>query len=264
LETIRSSVKENDMPADALSSAPSATMAPGPVGALRLLTAFRREQSDPGSFYGLLARDSVALVARHVRLDGSQVVDVGGGAGYFADAFQEHGARCLLIEPDPAELYSRGVPGNQSVVGDGYWLPLADASVDVCFSCNVLEHVRDPAGLIDEMIRVTRPGGLVYLSYTVWLGPWGGHESAPFHYLGGNYALRRYIRRHGGKPKNIYGETMFPLGVGQVLSLVRRCADVTVAEARPRYYPRWCRFLVFLPGLRELLTWNLLLILRRQ
>jgi len=175
------------MPADALSSAPSApsaTMAPGPVGALRLLAAFRHEQSDPGSFYGLLARDSVALVARHVQLRGSRVVDVGGGAGYFTDAFRAHGARCLLVEPDPAELYSRGDPGHQSVLGDGYWLPLPDASIDVCFSCNVLEHVRDPAGLIDEMIRVTRPGGLVYLAYTVWLGPWGGHESAPFHYLG--------------------------------------------------------------------------------
>ena len=258
------------MPVDALSSdpaapsVPSATPEPGPVGALRLLAAFRREQSDPDNFYGLLARDSVALIASHTRLSGSQVVDVGGGAGYFADAFRARGARCLLIEPDAAELHSRGAPGRQSVLGDGYWLPLADASVDVAFSYNVLEHVRDPAGLIDEMIRVTRPGGLVYLSYTVWLGPWGGHESAPFHYLGGNYALRRYIRRHGKKPKNVYGETMFPLGVGQVLSLVRRRPDVTVAEARPRYYPRWCRFLIFLPGLRELLTWNLLLILRRQ
>jgi SAM-dependent methyltransferase len=257
-------VKENDMPADALSSAPSATMAPGPVGALRLLAAFRRERADPDSFYGLLARDSVALVARHIQLGGSQVVDVGGGAGYFADAFRAHGARCLLVEPDAAELYSRGAPGQQSVLGDGYWLPLPDASVDVCFSCNVLEHVRDPAGFIDEMIRVTRPGGLVYLAYTVWLGPWGGHESAPFHYLGGKYALRRYIRRHGRKPKNVYGETMFPLSVGQVLSLVRRRADVTAVEARPRYYPPWCRFLIVVPGLRELLTWNLLLILRRQ
>ena len=54
-----------------------------------------------------------------------------------------------------------------SVIGDGYWRPLADASMDVCFSSNVLEHVRDPGGFIDEMIRVTRPGGLVYLSYTV-------------------------------------------------------------------------------------------------
>jgi len=253
------------MPADALpSAAPSIAVAPDPVGAFRLLAAFRREQSAPGSFYGLLARDSVALVARHARLPGSQVVDVGGGAGYFADAFREHGAQCVLVEPDTAELYTRGAPGRASVIGDGYWLPLADASVDVCFSCNVLEHVRDPAGLIDEMIRVTRPGGLVYLSYTVWLSPWGGHESAPFHYLGGNYAMRRYVRRHGRKPKNVYGETMFPLSVGQVLSLVRRRADVRAVEARPRYYPGWCRFLIFLPGLRELLTWNLLLILRRQ
>jgi SAM-dependent methyltransferase len=256
-------VKENGMPADALPAA-SATRASGRVGAFRLLTAFLREQSDPEEFYGLLARDSVALVERHIRLAGSRVVDVGGGAGYFAAEFRARGAECLLVEPDRGELHSRGEPGRGSVIGDGYWLPLADASVDVCFSCNVLEHVRDPAGLIDEMIRVIRPGGLMYVSYTAWLSPWGGHESAPFHYLGGDYALRRYIRRHGKKPKNIYGQTMFPVGVGQVLSLVRRRTDVTVAEARPRYYPRWCRFLVLLPGLRELLTWNLLLILRRQ
>jgi SAM-dependent methyltransferase len=255
------------MPTDAppsVPSVPSAATAPGPVGAFRLLAAFRREQADPDRFYGLLARDSVALVARHARLGGRQVVDVGGGAGYFADAFRGYGAQCLLVEPDPAELRVRGVPGPASVIGDGYWLPLADASVDVCFSSNVLEHVRDPGGFIDEMIRVTRPGGLVYVSYTVWLSPWGGHESAPFHYLGGGYAMRRYIRRHGRKPKNVYGETMFPLSVGQVLSLVRRRADVTVVEARPRYYPRWCRFLIVMPGLREMLTWNLLLVMRRQ
>ncbi len=251
------------MPTDALPSA-SATRASGPVGGLRLLRAFLREQSDPDAFYGLLARDSVALVERHIRLAGSRVVDVGGGAGYFAAEFRARGAECLLVEPDAGELHSRGEPGRGSVIGDGYWLPLADASVDVCFSCNVLEHVRDPAGLIDEMIRVVRPGGLIYVSYTAWLSPWGGHESSPFHYLGGDYALRRYIRRHGKKPKNVYGQSMFPVGVGQVLSVVRRRKDVTVAEARPRYYPRWCRFLVMLPGLRELLTWNLLVILRRR
>ena len=123
--------------------------------------------------------------------------------------------------------------------------------------------MRDPAGLIDEMIRATRPGGLVYLSYTVWLSPWGGHESAPFHYLGGDYAMRRYIRRYGAKPKNIYGETMFPLSVGQVLSLVRQRADVAQPE-RARSLTRWCRFLIFLPGLREAIDLDLLLILRRR
>src|SRR6516165_3286280 len=105
------------MSADALpSAAPSIAVAPEPVGAFRLLAAFRREQADPGSFYRLLARDSVALVARHARLPGSQVVDVGGGAGYFTDAFREHGAQCVLIEPDSAEMYTRGAPGGASVI----------------------------------------------------------------------------------------------------------------------------------------------------
>jgi SAM-dependent methyltransferase len=261
-------VKEDDMPTDALPSAATGTgtgtgPAPPPAGTLRLLAAFVREQSDPGRFYTLLARDSVALVERHMRLDGRLVLDVGGGAGYFAAAFRDRGAQCLLVEPDPAELYRQGAPGRASVIGDGYWLPLAEASVDVCFSCNVLEHVKDPAAFIDEMIRVTRPGGLVYLSATVWLSPWGGHETAPFHYLGGGYAARRYLRRHGRKPKNLFGETMFPLRAGRVLALVRRRVDVAVVEGRPRYYPRWCTFLIHLPGLRELLTWNLLVILRR-
>ncbi len=253
------------MPGDALpSTASGPTSALRPVGALSLLSAFAHEQSDPGRFYTLLAQDSVALLERHLPLAGRRVVDVGGGAGYFAAAFRDRGAECLLVEPDATELYSQGEPGRASVIGDGYWLPLAEASVDVCFSCNVLEHVKDPAGFVDEMIRVTRPGGLVYLSYTVWLSPWGGHETAPFHYLGGDYAARRYASRHGRPPKNLYGETMFPLGVGRILDLVRRRDDVTVVEARPRYYPRWCRFLIHLPGLRELLTWNLLVILRRQ
>ena len=42
------------------------------------------------------------------------------------------------------------------------------------------------------MLRVTRPGGVAFISYTVWYGPWGGHETAPWHFLGGARARRRY------------------------------------------------------------------------
>jgi hypothetical protein len=51
--------------------------------------------------------------------------------------------------------------------------------------------------------------------------------------------------------------------VAPVRRLVRGRRDATVVELRPRYYPRWCRFVLRLPGLRELLTWNLLVVLRR-
>ena len=51
--------------------------------------------------------------------------------------------------------------------------------------------------MLAEMARVVRPGGLVYCSYTLWLSPWGGHETSPWHFLGGHRAARRYEQRHG-------------------------------------------------------------------
>ena len=59
------------------------------------------------------------------------------------------------------------------------------------------------------MLRVTRPGGLAILSYTVWLGPFGGHEMGLTHYLGGARAADRYTRKHGHRPKNDYGSSLF-------------------------------------------------------
>jgi SAM-dependent methyltransferase len=230
---------------------------------IRLFRLFLAEQADPETFYASLAEDAVQQVAGHCELDGQTVVDVGGGGGWFTAAFQARGAHCYLFEPDPAELHGRTTAPAGAVVADGYWLPVRDGGADVAFSSNVLEHVPDPIGLIEEMIRVTRPGGLVYLSFTNWYSPWGGHEMSPWHYLGPEYAKRRYIRRHQRKPKHEYGVNLFPVHVGRVLRAMRARADIEIVEARPHYYPRWCRLLVRLPGLREFATWNLRLIMRR-
>ena len=40
--------------------------------------------------------------------------------------------------------------------------------------------------------------------------------------------------------------------------------DVDVVAAIPRYHPRWLHWVVHVPVLRELVTWNLLLVLRRR
>ena len=70
-----------------------------------------------------------------------------------------------------------------------------------------------PWVVADEMVRVVRPGGLVVVSYTNWLSPWGGHETSPWHYLGGYVAADRYGRRYGHPPKNRYGVGLFPVSV---------------------------------------------------
>lgn len=167
---------------------------------VRLLSQFRYEQSDPARFYGALADDTATMITdlwRGTRGDepaGRTLLDVGGGPGYFATAFAETGLRYIGVEPDADEMHAAGprpAAGAGSFVrASGMALPFADASVDICLSSNVAEHVPRPWQLGDEMLRVTRPGGLVVLSYTVWLGPFGGHEMGLTHYLGGRRAAR--------------------------------------------------------------------------
>jgi hypothetical protein len=115
-----------------------------------------------------------------------------------------------------------------------------------------------------EMVRVTSPGGTVLISYTVWLSPWGGHETAPWHYLGGERAALRYERTRGRRPKNRFGTSLFALSAGRMTGWARRHPGVTVVDVLPRYHPRWARWVAAVPGLREVAVWNLLLVLRKH
>ncbi|MDG4834057.1 class I SAM-dependent methyltransferase [Solwaraspora sp. WMMD1047] len=231
---------------------------------VRLFRAFRKEQTDPDHFYGMLAEDTVGQLRSYTDLDGAVVVDVGGGAGYFADALRAAGARIVCVDCDAGEMSARGgaMPAG-GVLGSALELPLRSGSVDVCFSSNVLEHVPEPVRMADEMVRVTRPGGTIYLSYTNWLSPWGGHETSPWHYLGGHRAAQRYRRRHGRPPKNVYGESMFGVSVAEMLRWVRGQDAAEVVAVLPRYLPRWAWPIVRVPAAREVLTWNLVIVLRK-
>jgi SAM-dependent methyltransferase len=234
---------------------------------IRLVRAFRREQIDPAYFYGVIADDTVAQISAFAPLSGAFVLDVGGGPGYFRSAFTSAGSRYVAVDADRAELSAADRPHDETVLGSGMELPLRTGSVDVCFSSNVLEHVPNPERMADEMVRVTRPGGLVYLSYTLWLSPWGGHETSPWHYVGGRYAADRYAKRHGHPPKNRYGTSLYALSGARMLRWSARAARsgrVEVLGAFPRYLPTWTYWLTLVPGLGGFALWNLVLVLRRR
>jgi SAM-dependent methyltransferase len=198
---------------------------------------------------------------------GRTLLDVGGGPGYFAAAFADAGVRYIGVEPDPAETHAAGpaVAGARSagsafVRASGMALPFADGAVDICLSSNVAEHVPRPWQLGAEMLRVTRPGGLAVLSYTVWLGPFGGHEMGLTHYLGGARAAARYARKHGHPAKNNYGSSLFAVSAADGLRWA--AGTGALVAAFPRYHPRWAWGLTSLPLLREFLVSNLVLVLQ--
>ncbi|MBG0567950.1 alpha-(1-_3)-arabinofuranosyltransferase domain-containing protein [Actinoplanes aureus] len=232
-----------------------------------LYKAFLVEQTDPDRFYSLLAKDSVRQLGSYVDLAGARVLDVGGGPGYFSSEFREAGATYLGIDPAVGDFAAAGAQVNGMVRGSGTALPIRSGALDVCYSSNVLEHVDAPEAMLAEMVRVTRPGGTIYMSFTPWWSPHGGHETAPWHFLGGDRARRRYQRKNGREPKNRFMETLFPVSAARAMRWVRsarRAGDVAVVDVLPRYHPRWAKWVARVPVLRETLTWNFTVVLRRE
>lgn len=89
---------------------------------------------------------------------GARVLEVGAGTGRQAVELQRRGFAVTAIE-----LADSNYAAHQLfpiVEYDGRTIPLADASVDVVFSSNVLEHVDDLASLHAEIRRVLTPGGM--------------------------------------------------------------------------------------------------------
>ena len=232
---------------------------------LRLLRSFPYEQFRPRVFYSSLARDTRMLIdalANDLSLPpitNQSVLDVGGGPGYFAEEF----ADCFYVglEPSVSELSAAGLSGFGSVRGDGAALPFADDTFDVVYSSNVAEHIPNWQTMGEEMLRVAKPGGLVVLSYTVWLGPFGGHETGLWqHYVGGRWARRRYAKVHGHEPKNRFGETLFAVSAREGLEWGESTGRL--AAAFPRYHPAWAWWVTRVPVLREFAVSNLVLVLR--
>jgi SAM-dependent methyltransferase len=225
---------------------------------------FRDERHDPEPFYRALARDTVdGLVTRRGPLDGRTVLDLGCGPGWYADALRAAGASVFALDGDPRELVRPDGSRPDAVVGDATRLPLPDRSVDAVFCSNLLEHARDTAGVIGEIARVLRPGGWAYVSWTNWWSPHGGHDMTPWHYLGPGLGPRLYERRHGPPRKNRYGEGLFAVHIGSTLRIVRDHPALELDGAEPRYWP-WAKPIVRVPGVRELVTWNCVLWLRRS
>jgi hypothetical protein len=95
----------------------------------------------------------------------------------------------------------------------------------------------------------------LYLSWTNWLSPWGGHELSPFHYLGparGQWLYDNLIRK--ARKHTIY-KNLFPTYIGETIKLIRRQPGLQVRAIAPRFYTEFS-FIIHLPWLREFLAWN--------
>jgi SAM-dependent methyltransferase len=112
----------------------------------------------------------------------------------YTEAFQRYSPYVYGIEAE-LERAVQAIPRTMGVVqGVGETIPFADASFDLVFSNEVLEHVADDRQTVCEMVRVTRPGGRIAMFCPNRLWPWethGVHWHGQYHF--GNIPLVNYL-----------------------------------------------------------------------
>jgi len=237
--------------------APSAGPSAGEMWrTLKLAFAHRREPLAYGrAVSGLTLRD---LRRRGIDPRGRRWLDVGTGSGTLPEALGGAGAGVVAL--DLEDRRADGVGRTEFVLARGESLPFGAGVFDAVSCSNVLEHTPDTWGLIRELLRVCRPEAVVYLSWTNWYSPFGGHEWSPLHYLGPRLGPRVYSALSGHPPRNRPGRTLFAVHVGMVLDGLRGWG-IEVLDVTPRYWPRQ-RWMARVPGLREVLMWNCVILLR--
>ena len=141
-----------------------------------------------------LVRKTIGPVA------GLQVLEVACGRGGFVRELARAGARIAgcdfsfsALRVAKSKLSQNGLNrlGGQLAQGDVQKLPFADASFDIVISCETIEHVPDAQSALNEMYRVARPGGRLFLTTPNYLNFMGLYEV---------YAVLRHPHRKDDQP----------------------------------------------------------------
>jgi ubiquinone/menaquinone biosynthesis C-methylase UbiE len=113
---------------------------------------------------------------------GERILDAGCGTGVFTLDFLAAGAEVvgLDISRPMLSFAVKKVAGYPffKVQGDILYLPFKDNSFDKAVSVTALEFIEDAKGAVDELFRVTRPGGCVVVATLNSLSPWAGRRKA--------------------------------------------------------------------------------------
>lgn len=101
----------------------------------------------------------VALI-RHEMRPSQPVLDFGAGIGTFARAVSGHGCEIECVEPDARQRARIAAAGLRA------WPDLGDvpnASVDLLYSFNVLEHIEDDVAALQTCHQKIKPGGRILI-----------------------------------------------------------------------------------------------------
>jgi SAM-dependent methyltransferase len=106
------------------------------------------------------------------------VLDAGARDGWTVEQLGEMGFSAHGVELVTELVEHAQSQGRQVVKGDVQSLPFPNASFNAAFCRHTLEHTTDPRKALAELIRVTAPQGLIFVSLPIERAAHGKHTTA--------------------------------------------------------------------------------------
>jgi len=136
-------------------------------------------------------------------------LEIGCHFGGLSTYYALHGVKLEAIDSELGEPvlefardYAREKGASLSLnYGDVHNLHYEDNSFDIIIMDNILEHLSDFRKALLECRRVLKEGGLLFMNFSLFYGPFGGHQdSIPWYHLLPERIIRSRLER-----ENIYG-----------------------------------------------------------
>jgi SAM-dependent methyltransferase len=120
-------------------------------------------------------RDAVAHFVADHNLEQARTLEVGSGGGQLQDVVADYTG--IDIAPTAARFYHKPF-----VVGTATAMPFKDGEFDALWSIWVLEHIPNPETALNEIRRVVKSGGLIFLLPAWDCVPWAadGYDARPY------------------------------------------------------------------------------------
>lgn len=157
------------------------------------------------------AEKIASILESSIDLKNSVVLDIGTGAGYIAHCISQSCKKMESVDLHDERIEKNGY--NFTKV-ESEKLPFKDNTFDVVITNHVIEHVPNQQLHVNEIYRVLKKGGIVYLATPnkFWLTD--PHHKLPFiSWLPRKWA-NSYLKKVKGKEWDIY-----PLSYGRIINL---------------------------------------------
>lgn len=128
-----------------------------------------------------------------------KMLDIGCGIGFGLLYFQKKGFKNLIgIEVNEHSLLiaKKNCPQAKIIKGDIYNLPFTDNEMDLVVMMEVIEHIDDANKAFDEVVRVLKPGGVLFLTTPNRMGLMG-LSNGPLKFFVQGFWYKSFLRLLG-------------------------------------------------------------------